>query len=176
MRSATLAVILLGALTASGCHKKESETDAIRAGIMKHLSSLNTLNLSGMDMNVTNVNIQGNQATAQVEFRPKSGAPAGASMQVSYALTKQGADWVVVKNEGVGGAINHPAPGANPHLQNNPAGATGNMPNFQDLLQPGKASTGGSLPPGHPPIGSGSTSGSSSASGSANPSPKPKKP
>ena len=56
----------------AGCKKQESDADAIRSGINQHLASLKTLNLGAMDMNVTNVSIQGNQAQAQVEFKPKT--------------------------------------------------------------------------------------------------------
>ncbi len=71
-----------------GCNQQESDSDGIRSGINQHLTSLKTLNLSAMDMNVQNVSIQGDQAQAQVEFRPKTGAPQGAGMQVSYKLAK----------------------------------------------------------------------------------------
>jgi len=62
--------------------KQESDADAVRSGINQHLASLKTINLSAMDMNVTSVSVQGNQAQAQVEFKPKTGAPNGAGMQV----------------------------------------------------------------------------------------------
>ena len=61
----------------AGCKKQESDADAIRSGINQHLASLKTLNLGAMDMNITNVSVQGNQAQAQVEFKPKTGGAAG---------------------------------------------------------------------------------------------------
>ncbi len=73
----------------AGCKKQESDADGVRAGINQHLVSLKTLNLGAMDMNITNVSVQGNEAQAQVEFKPKSGGPPGAGMQVSYSLQKQ---------------------------------------------------------------------------------------
>jgi hypothetical protein len=167
MKLGSLTVVLLAGVLACGCQKKQNETDAIRAGIMKHLNSLNTLNLNAMDMSVTNVTVQGNQATAIVEFRPKTGAPAGAGMQVSYSLEKRGADWVVVKNESAGGTINHPPPGSNPHMLTNPQGSSGNAPGFPDLLHPGTSNPNGSLPPGHPPVSPGASPGSSSSAPSS---------
>jgi hypothetical protein len=161
VKSITLAGILLAGLMISGCQKKANETDNIRAGIMRHLSSLNTLNLDAMDMSITNVNIQGNQATAMVEFRPKNGAPSGAGMQVSYALEKQGSEWVVVKNEAIGGSINHPPPGSNPHMLTNSPGSGGNSSGMPDLLHPGTSNPNGALPPGHPPVNPGTNSGAS---------------
>ena len=62
-------------------------------------------------MSIQNVSIQGNQAQAQVEFRPKTGAPQGAGMQVSYSLAKQDGKWVVQNSTPAGGMIEHPAPG-----------------------------------------------------------------
>jgi len=172
MKMRAWGVILLVAVMAVGCRKKQDQTEAIRAGILKHLGSVNSLNVSAMEMTVTNVNIQGNQATAMAEFRPKSGAPAGAGMQVSYSLEKQNGEWVVVKKETAGGEINHPSTNANPHMQTTPPGTTQDMPNFQDLLHPGSPNTTGGLPPGHPPVSSGSTP-SSNGGGS---SPKTKQP
>jgi hypothetical protein len=134
-----------------GCKKQESDSDGIRAGINQHLTSLNTLNLSSMDMNIMNVSIQGNQAQAQVEFRPKTGAPQGAGMQVAYSLAKQDGRWVVQNSQPAGGAIEHPAPGApgqNPHTSSTaPSSAT--LPDFRNLVNSGSGST---LPPGHPPV------------------------
>jgi len=90
MRLAKTAVLsFVTILRVAGCKKQPSDADAIRTGIVEHLTSLKTLNLSAMNINVTSVNIQGNQAQAQVEFRPKTGAPVGASMQVAYALEKE---------------------------------------------------------------------------------------
>jgi len=145
-------------MTLGGCRQKQDETAAVRAGITDHLRSVGTLNLNAMDMNVTRVTINGNQADADVEFVPKSGAPAGAGMQVSYSLEKRDGRWVVTKRNSLGGGIAHPEGEANPPQQ--PQGAVHGMPNFQELLQP--ASPGGNgtqaLPPGHPPVKAGASS------------------
>ena len=147
-------LILLAAISvAAGCKKQQAAADGIREGIRQHLTSLNTLNLSAMDMNVTNIAVNGNTAEAQVEYVPKTGAPAGAGMRVSYALEKRGNQWVVVKTGSLGGAIDHPAPGANPHTQPLPGDVHGNFPNFRDLIPPADTSDAkGALPPGHPPV------------------------
>ena len=143
-----LAIIGLLVLFA-GCKKQESDADAIRSGINQHLASLKTLNLAAMDMNITNVSIQGNQAQAQVEFKPKTGAPQGAGMQVAYSLQKQNGAWVVQNTQPAGGSIQHPGPGENPHM-NETSPSSGSMPNFHDLVPGGGSSN--ALPPGHPPI------------------------
>jgi hypothetical protein len=150
MKHATYALFALGLLSlVVGCQKQGSDTDGIRTGINEHLASLKTLNLSAMDMNITNISIQGNQAQAQVEFRPKSGGPPGAGMQVSYSLGKQNGLWVVQNTQPMGGSIQHPGPGENPHM-NGSAASSGALPNFRDLVPGGGNAK--ALPPGHPPI------------------------
>ncbi len=84
MNRIALALVLSGTLLlGAGCKKQQSDNDAIRAGIMQHLNTVGTLNMSAMEMDIRNVSITGNQAHAEVEFRPKTGAPPGAGMQVA---------------------------------------------------------------------------------------------
>jgi hypothetical protein len=150
MKRITYFLIVIGVLSFfTGCKKKESDADAIRAGVNQHLTSLKTINLGAMDMSVLNFSIQGNQAQAQVEFRPKNGAPQGAAMQVSYTLQKQNGLWVVQNTQAAGGTMQHPAPGENPQMNPN-SPSTGSMPNFRDLVPGGGNSN--TLPPGHPPM------------------------
>ena len=104
-----------------------------------------------MNMNVTSKSVNGDTAQAQVEFTPKTGAPRGAAMRVSYSLEKRGDQWVVVKTNALGGAIDHPSPGANPHRQPGQADVHGNLPNFRDIIPSTSADSTNSLPPGHPP-------------------------
>lgn len=135
-----------------GCGKTRSDSDAMRDAIRQHLLELKTLNLSAMDFDVDNISPQGTQAHVQVTFRPKTGAPPGAGMQVAYLLEKRGAGWSVVKTESVGGMISHPAQGTNPHTQADAPGALGPMPNFRELTSPSAADPNAPLPAGHPPI------------------------
>src|SRR5205807_4315580 len=81
---------------ATGCKTRVSDQDAIRAGIEKHLSGLTGMNMSAMDREVKQVSINGDHATAQVEFRAKQGT---ATMQVEYTLDRQGAQWNVVGSQ-----------------------------------------------------------------------------
>ena len=149
---AVLGAMLIGIVCLSGCKKQQSDADGIRAGIRQHLTSLSTLNLNAMEMDFTNVSVQGNQAVAQVTFRPKTGAPAGAGMEVSYQLEKRDATWVVTKTGAIGGVITHPEPGANPHVQPGQTPAPGHLPNFRDTLIPVSPGSTPSPPPGHPPV------------------------
>jgi hypothetical protein len=149
MKRAALFFTILGFLAlVVGCKQQQSDTDGIRAGINQHLNSLKTLNLSAMDMNIQNVSIQGNQAQVQVEFRPKTGSPQGAGMQVNYSLVKQDGNWIVQNTQPAGGSLEHPAPGQNPDA-NSTSPASGAVPDFSKLLHNGAPS---SLPPGHPPV------------------------
>jgi hypothetical protein len=151
MKHAVLFAALITVLFSfSACKKQQNDNDAIRAAIILHLSGLKTLNLDAMEMDLRNVTINGDQADAEVEFRPKTGAPAGAGMQVSYNLEKRDGAWLVLKSQAAGGMIQHPDPGQNPHT--NPGVHPGGLPNFSDILNPGGATAQGSLPPGHPPI------------------------
>lgn len=157
MKSAAHLLVALGLLSLfAGC-KKQNEGDAIREGINQHLASLKTINVSAMTVDVTNYSVQGNQAQAQVEFRPKAGGPPGAGMQVSYSLEKQNGVWVVQNTQPMGGSFQHPGPGANPSMMSSaPASgsSSGSMPNFRELVPGGAPGNGGAqaLPPGHPPI------------------------
>jgi hypothetical protein len=148
-----LALALSAALLLSGgCKKQPSDNDAIRAGILQHLNAVGTLNMSAMEMDIRSVAINGNQAHAEVVFRPKTGAPAGAGMQVAYNLEKRDGAWVVQKTQSNGGMIQHPDPNKNPH-QNQDV-HSGSLPNFSDIVNPAGAAPQGALPPGHPPVNS----------------------
>jgi hypothetical protein len=135
-------------LAAGGCKKQQNDNDATRAGIMQHLTRVGTLNMSAMVMDIRTVSINGNQAHADVEFRPKTGAPQGAGMQVAYNLEKRDGAWVVLKTQASGGMIQHPDPNQNPHQSQDVH--AGGLPRFNDVLNPVGAPAQGALPPGHP--------------------------
>lgn len=155
MRSAwrwsALAVVAALAVVC-GCKHSPTDAEGIRAGITQHLASLKTLNISAMDLDVNNISMQGNRAHVQVTFRPKTGAPPGAGMQVAYQMEKRDSAWVVVKTEAVGGGIQHPDANVNSRVQGGQADAHGAVPNFRDLIPSTTPSAGGTLPPGHPSV------------------------
>jgi hypothetical protein len=152
MKRLALALGLAAALLAVGaCKKQASDKDAIRSGILQHLTAIGTLNMNAMDMDIRSVSVNGNQAHAEVEFRPKTGGAPGAGMQVAYNLEKRDGAWVVTKTQPLGGMIQHPDAGLTaPRNQDVHSG----LPNFKDLLNPSGAATPGTLPPGHPPVNS----------------------
>ena len=137
-------------LLRSGCRKQLSDNDGIRAGILQHLNGVGTLNMSAMEMDIQSVSVNGNQAHAEVVFRPKTGAPPGAGMQVAYNLEKRDGAWVVQKTQPTGGMIQHPDPNQNPHQNQNVH--SGSLPNFSDIMNPAGTPAQGALPPGHPPV------------------------
>lgn len=153
MKRLALALGLTAALLgAAACKKQASDNEAIRAGILHHLTSIGTLNMSAMDMDVRSVSINGNQAHAEVEFRPKTSGAPGAGMQVAYNLEKRDGAWVVLKTQPLGGMIQHPDPNQNPHT--NQDVHSGEIPKFNDILNPGGTPAQGALPQGHPPVNS----------------------
>jgi len=152
MKCLGLALGLAAALFfVGGCKKQANDNDGIRAGILQHLTGVGTLNLSAMDMDIRTVSVNGNQAHAEVEFRPKNGGTPGAGMQVAYNLEKRDDRWVVLKSQALGGMIQHPDPNQNPHRNQD---VHSGMPNFSDILNPAPAPAQGTLPPGHPPVSS----------------------
>jgi len=122
----TYAMVFL-CIFVTGCSTKANDQDAIRASIDKHLNETAGLNLSAMDREVKQISVNGDHASAQVEFRLKEG---DARMEIEYTLERQGKDWAVLKGTPVGGGTSQP-------------GGQGS-PSDPDA-------GGGSLPPGHPP-------------------------
>ncbi len=138
------------AVFAVACKQQPSNNDAIRAGIMQHLNGVGTLNMNSMDMDIRSVSINGNQAHAEVVFRPKTGGQPGAGMQVAYNLEKRDGAWVVQKSQTTGGMIQHPSGGTNPGQSSDVHSSS--MPNFSDIVNPPSTPPQGTLPPGHPPV------------------------
>jgi hypothetical protein len=82
-----------------------SPEDSIRTAIEAHLAHKGTLNLQAFDTDVKQMTIQGDHATATVEFRVKGGPGA---MQLTYALEKRDGTWSVSESEPVGSNFSHP--------------------------------------------------------------------
>jgi hypothetical protein len=129
------------------CKSKPDEKEAIRTGVLKHLAAMQGLNVPNMVVTVTQYSVNGNQATAQVEIRAKSGENSGGSMNLSYNLEKRGDEWAVIKGAPAGGTIQHPAPGEMPSGGTgvmppghpNPSGGGSVHPDFGEILKAGQA-------------------------------------
>jgi hypothetical protein len=98
---------------------------------MDHLSSRAGLDISSMDVEVTSVTLNGDEAEASVSFRAKGSDDPEASMQMQYTLEKKGSRWVVKGKAGAADDSPHGGGMENPH---------GEMPPSEGM------------PPGHPPV------------------------
>lgn len=123
-------VLVLLCVLAAGCAKKVSDQEAVRASIDKHLNARTDLNMSAMDREVKQVTVNGDNASAQVEFRVKGG---DARMEIVYTLQRQGKDWNVLSGQPVGMGDTHGG------MPQSPAGG------------PDSGAGGGQMPSGHPP-------------------------
>ena len=150
MKLGPILFIFVALLTS--CNKAPHNNAAIRQGVIDHLNKGSGLNLSSVDIDVTNVAYQAdNKAVATVFFRPKSSPEQG--MTMNYTLETKGNKWVVVKRPGLAGA----AGGSNPHGGMDTGAA--------DPHASGQPS--GSLPPGHPPVSGGKGSAEPQSPGAA---------
>jgi hypothetical protein len=130
-------------LLTAGCKSKTDTKDAIRDGVIKHISGMSGLNVNNMTITVTSATINGDEAQADVDIRAKNGDPSIPAMQLTYELQKQGNEWVVLKGQSTGG-MQHPAPGQMPPQGALPAGhpsvgstndqAPANHPDFNAIL------------------------------------------
>jgi hypothetical protein len=142
MRPPALFVAVLcaaAAALAAGCTRAQSDEQAIRAAVQRRVQTSSNLKMSAMDMQINQVNIQGDRAQAQTDFRLKDG---GMTMQVNYALERRNGDWVVLRSDPAGGQITHPP------MDQPPAGST-SANGFPKFHVPSDSPA---LPPGHPPV------------------------
>jgi len=124
---------LLLTLCLAGCNRGAQDKEAIRQAVAERLRGMNM----PVDVAVTSVQIDGNQASAEVSITPK-GAPAQ-KMSMPYKLEKRDGKWVVV-GRGEGGS---PHGGAMPGMENphggavpvpgGPGPAGGKMPSPENL-------------------------------------------
>jgi len=113
-----------------GCSHDIQTKEAVRQGVIDHLSSRKGLDLDlrSMDVDVSSVAFRANEADATVSFRARGSAASGADMQMRYTLERSGNRWVVKGKADSGGAHGTAPPP--------PAGAS-------------------EMPPGHPPVSGG---------------------
>ena len=126
MRQLTLVV---AATLLAACSRDIQNSEAIRLGVVDYLkarAAQTGLDPNMMNVDVTSVSFQQDQARATVYFRPKNG-PENGGMQMNYVLDRKGSQWVV-RGRTENGASPHGAP-----------------------ADPGATPV---LPPNHPPVGS----------------------
>jgi hypothetical protein len=148
----SVGAVLAAALFLSGCGRAVDSKEAVRQGVLDHLSTRAGLDLKSMQVDVVSVSFRQNEADAVVSFQPKGSPGPSAGMQMQYTLEKKGGRWVVkVKRESGMSPHGGGAPG--------PAMPPGHPPG--GAMPPGGAGTpGGAMPPGHPPAGKSAPSGS----------------
>src|ERR1051326_497580 len=118
------------------CKSGSQNSDAVRQGVMDYLSQKAAMNVKGMDINMSNLKISGNQADVTVSFGVKGTGQV--AMTKGYHLELQGDKWAGVGSQGGGDEHGKMAPGAggaipgaeNPHAGGVPASAApgGKMP------------------------------------------------
>lgn len=129
---------LLLTLASAGCHKPTAgpstpstttnvssapgsgDREAIAQAIQQHLNDNKGINMAAMDMALTDMSVQGDQAQANAEFRLKQG---GASMQMTYFLQRHPGGWIVTRSQPGGGQLAHP-----PMDQSHTGAASGSSP------------------------------------------------
>ena len=137
-----------------GCKKDIQNQDAVRQGVMTYLSKRS--DLLAMEVSVTSVNFNQDQATAQVHFQAKGNSSPGAGMTMEYVLDRKDGQWVVRGKAGANAAHGANGPAVNPTpgrwRRDRPVPWTACL-QFQGLDPEAGA---GSLPPGHPSVPGGS--------------------
>lgn len=116
VRFAFLTTALMAALLLSGCAKDINNKEAVKEAVLKRLTTVSGLNLAGMDVEITNVSFQGNNADAQVAFKAKG--TNDSMLNMSYKLERQGDIWIVKSSSGgMGGGGSQLPPGHPPASQ-----------------------------------------------------------
>jgi hypothetical protein len=119
--SATLLIFCL-----AGCNRGVPSNDAVRQGVLDYLQQKAGMNVKAMDINLTAVKINGDQADATVSFAAKG--VAGAQMTMQYHLEQKDNKWAVVGRQDSTKHTSTPPPeGAMPPAGDNPHGG-GAMP------------------------------------------------
>jgi hypothetical protein len=122
-RSILMCAMVFLCLPFAGCKKQANDQADIRASIEKRLSGRADLNISAMDREIKQISVDGDHATAQVEFRLKGG---DARMEIEYSLERKGKEWAVTNSQPMGGGSSHPDGGQAP--QGAPDSGSGSLP------------------------------------------------
>jgi hypothetical protein len=135
-----LQFLVMAALLLAACNRASQNTEAVKQGVLNHLSKTAGLNVNSMTVEISSVTFRDNEADAQVSIRPKNSNDPANSMSMKYTLERKGSEWVVKGRAGGGG---------NPHGGSMPSGDAAN-PHGGGAMTPGGDSA-SQLPPGHPP-------------------------
>jgi hypothetical protein len=100
-------------LLAAACNRGSQSKEAIRQGVLDHLKG-SSVNLSAMDMDVTEVQFNGANADATVTFKPK-GVAVAQGMALHYRMQEKDGRWAVVGIQDSGHSGTVPQGTTNPH-------------------------------------------------------------
>jgi hypothetical protein len=138
-----LALALSAAILLTSCGPKGIDNkEAVRQGVVDYLDKRKAqtgLDMNLMNVEVSNVTFQGNEARATVAFKPKDQKQAAAGMAMGYVLERRGDKWVVKGRQESGGGHGGGAMG-------------GGMPGGSAMPPPGGGAA-PTMPPNHPPVG-----------------------
>jgi outer membrane murein-binding lipoprotein Lpp len=147
IRPTLIAAVAVSIVLLAGCKKDMQNQEAVRQGVMSYLSKRS--DLLAMDVSVSSVAFQQDEATAQVHFQAKGNSSPAAGMTIQYVLERKDGQWVVKGRTGANAAHGATSPGVNSMPgQGTSPGSLDGMPRIPG---PGGSST--SLPPGHPTVG-----------------------
>jgi len=119
----------------AGCNRGVQNKDAVRQGVLDHLAEVR-MSVASMNVEVTSVQFNGNQAEATVSFYPKGGN-AAQGMSMRYQLEQKDGRWVVMGRKDAGSSPHGGVmPPAAPGMENPHGG--GKMPSPEDLPPAGQ--------------------------------------
>jgi hypothetical protein len=122
MRSISLTLLAALLIVLPACNRRGNNEAAVRQALQQYLSSRPNLNMQGMEMRITTLQVKDEKAEADVTFTARNDAKA--SMSMHYSLKRRRGQWEV---EPRGGAHSGMAP-------------------------PQESGSAGELPPGHPAV------------------------
>jgi hypothetical protein len=128
--------VLLLIVSLAACNSASKNNDAVRQGVVDYLAQKG-LNINGMDIAITNLELKGSQADATVNMTPK-GVSAAQGMSMKYHLEEKSGKWTVVGRQDAGasphgGGAAMPEAGAVPANPHGGAPPAGKMPSPEDL-------------------------------------------
>ena len=141
------------AMLVAACSRDIQNSEAVRQSVVDYLQTRTAqtgLNVNLLQVDVTSISFERDEARATVAIRPKAG---GAPMMMNYLLDRKGNRWVV-RPRADGGANPHEASEGTTMPPGHPGGGESTPPGTLPPGHPGIGTPPGALPPGHPPIGS----------------------
>jgi hypothetical protein len=153
------------AMLLAACSRDIQNSEAVRQSVVEYLQARTTqtgLNVNLLQVDVTSISFERDQARATVAIRPKGG---GGPMMMNYLLDRKGNKWVVRPgantganphgaSEGTTMPPGHPGGGLPPGGEGAPSGTLPPGHPSVGAAPGGPATPSGTLPPGHPPVGS----------------------